>query len=188
MEKATVQLRDALPQEAALILDVWRLAYNQDDLPGELADVLRVMTAGSHARLFVATVDDVIIGTLIATFDGWRGNMYRIAVLPEHRRRGIAFRLVKEAEAWLTSLGCWRITSLVDKTHPWATGFWGGAGYEQDFMGRFFHNLQTRTGWHDGKSRAAPPSRACAAIPETWFIFQGCSFCASERRLLATDI
>jgi ribosomal protein S18 acetylase RimI-like enzyme len=34
------------------------------------------------------------VGTLVAAWDGWRGNMYRLAVLPEHRRAGIGRELV----------------------------------------------------------------------------------------------
>ena len=37
-------------------------------------------------------------GTVIASWDGWRGAMYRLAVLPSLRRRGIAAALVDEGE------------------------------------------------------------------------------------------
>ncbi|HEX5371017.1 MAG TPA: GNAT family N-acetyltransferase [Dehalococcoidia bacterium] len=37
--------------------------------------------------------EGAVVGTFIVTFDGWRGNMYRLAVLPSLHRRGIARRL-----------------------------------------------------------------------------------------------
>jgi len=64
---------------------------------------------------------------VIAGFDGWRGNLYRLAVLPSHRRRGIASALVREAESVLFAMGAQRITALVEGDHPWAVGFWDAA-------------------------------------------------------------
>jgi GNAT superfamily N-acetyltransferase len=71
------------------------------------------------------------IGALIVTFDGWRGNMYRLAVPPGHQRQGIARALVSAAEQWLLGAGCRRITALVEAGNPWATGFWSAAGHEE---------------------------------------------------------
>ncbi len=88
-------------------------------------------------------VDSEIVGTLIAAFDGWRGNMYRLAVVPERRRRGLAAALVHEGEALLRTMGCRRITALVVRDHDWATAFWSSAGYElEEWMGRFVRKLE----------------------------------------------
>ena len=67
-----VRLRDAQPHEAPLILDVWRAAYNEDDLHGELRDVQRVIADPKRSRLLVAEAGEKIVGTLIVAFDGWR--------------------------------------------------------------------------------------------------------------------
>ncbi len=82
------------------------------------------------------------MGTLIATFDGWRGNMYRLAVLPLFQRQGIARLLVDNAHAWLRSLGCRRVTALVEGDHVYATSFWESVGYDHDAaMRRYHHDL-----------------------------------------------
>ena len=65
-----------------------------------------------------------ILAPLIAGFDGLRGNLHRLAVHPDLRRRGIARRLVTAAEDWLRAQGVKRIGAVVEKDHPWATGFW----------------------------------------------------------------
>jgi ribosomal protein S18 acetylase RimI-like enzyme len=41
----------------------------------------------------VAEGDGEIVGALIAAWDGWRGNMYRLAVREGHRREGIGLAL-----------------------------------------------------------------------------------------------
>ena len=73
-----------------------------------------------------------IIGSIIGTFDGWRGNIYRMAVHPDYRRRGIARALVAEVEKRLTQQGAKRITALVEKDCNWAKAFWQAVGYNLD--------------------------------------------------------
>ena len=135
-------IRDARIDEAPLVLEIWRAAFQDDDLHGNLNDVQRVILDDYGARLLLAEADVKIVGTLIASFDGWRGNMYRLAVLPEYQRSGIARAMVTEAEKWLRAVGCRRVTALVDKGHSWATGFWTSAGYiYEDFMARYSHDI-----------------------------------------------
>jgi ribosomal protein S18 acetylase RimI-like enzyme len=73
-----------------------------------------------------------IVGSIIGTFDGWRGNIYRLAVRVDHRRQGVARALVAEVERRLTRQGAKRITALVEKDHPWAMNFWEAVGYRVD--------------------------------------------------------
>jgi len=133
-----VTVRDARPDEAAAIEALWDAAYGASSR-SSAQDIPALLAHGPAARLLVAEADGALVGTLIATFDGWRGNMYRLATLPAYRRRGIARRLVEEAHAWLRSSGCTRITALVEGDHFYATGFWESAGYEHDVAMRRYH-------------------------------------------------
>ena len=137
-------LREGHPKEAPTVLDLWRLAFEEEDTHGDEEDVERALTYGKGTRFLVAEVAGVVAGALIVSFDGWRGNMYRLAVLPEFQRLGIAMSLVKEAEGWLDSLGCKKITALVVGNHGKATGFWEAAGYSHEkFMRRYARRLGT---------------------------------------------
>jgi ribosomal protein S18 acetylase RimI-like enzyme len=80
----------------------------------------------------VAEVGGQVIGSIIGTFDGWRGNIYRLAVQPDYRRRGVARALVAEVEKRLTRQGAKRITALVEKDNPSAMIFWEAVGYRVD--------------------------------------------------------
>ena len=82
--------------------------------------------------LVVAELDGEIVGTLIAAFDGWRGNMYRLAVRPDARRRGIARELVEAGHAHLRARGAVRVTALVGQDEQAAVALWRSAGYEHD--------------------------------------------------------
>ncbi|MBV8476215.1 MAG: GNAT family N-acetyltransferase [Acidobacteria bacterium] len=87
------------------------------------------------ALLLVATIDGHIVGSVIGGWDGWRGNIYRLAVTPEHRRKGTARRLVAEISAELFAKGATRLSALVEHEHQWAMDFWDSLsdlGYQRD--------------------------------------------------------
>jgi ribosomal protein S18 acetylase RimI-like enzyme len=106
-----------------------------------LDEVQRLIEHGP-GFLLVAEMDERVIGSIIGTFDGWRGNIYRLAVHPDFRRRGVARSLVRDAETQLRKQGVRRITALVEKDHPWAVGFWDAVGYDQDTrIARYVRNV-----------------------------------------------
>ena len=74
--------------------------------------------------------EDAVVGTLIATWDGWRGHFYRLAVLPQYRRRGVATELVRVGEQRLYEMGARRLNAIVVDGQAAATGLWRPTGYE----------------------------------------------------------
>jgi ribosomal protein S18 acetylase RimI-like enzyme len=134
-------IRDASPADIAAVLEIWRTSEARPSLTDN-EDVVAALLKANPGALFLADVKGKIVGAVIATFDGWRGNIYRLAVDPDYRRRGLARAMVHEAEHRLRNLGARRITALVESDHPWATAFWDGAGYERDpIMLRYFKNI-----------------------------------------------
>jgi ribosomal protein S18 acetylase RimI-like enzyme len=57
------------------------------------------------------------IGLVIANYDGRRGWINRIAILPEYRRRGVASALIDEAEKFLKKKGAMVIAALIDRSN-----------------------------------------------------------------------
>jgi ribosomal protein S18 acetylase RimI-like enzyme len=130
-----ILIRQAHVGDCSAVLQLWQHAgvtppSNSDSLPG----LARLMDCAGSV-LLVATVDGRIAGSVIGGWDGWRGNIYRLAVAPEYRRRGIARRLVKEVSRALFDNGAERIGALVEHEHSWAVKFWeslGELGYRLD--------------------------------------------------------
>jgi ribosomal protein S18 acetylase RimI-like enzyme len=99
--------------------------------PDRPEDVERLV-ADSPAALLVAEREGEIVGALIAAWDGWRGNMYRLAVRDDCRREGIGIALTQAGEDYLRSCGARRVTALVAFDDEVAGGFWDCAGYPPD--------------------------------------------------------
>lgn len=100
------------------------------------------LLADSPAALLVAERRNEIVGALIAGWDGWRGNMYRLAVHDGHRRQGIGLALTRAGEDYLRRCGARRVTALVAYDDRAAGGFWDSAGYPFDReIGRRVRNL-----------------------------------------------
>jgi ribosomal protein S18 acetylase RimI-like enzyme len=128
-------VRPARAADVAAILELWRLAT----VPSATDDEDGILALLSHDReaLLVAEIDGRVTGTLVAGFDGWRGQMYRLAVHPEARRSGIARQLVAVAEQRLETRGARRISALV-LGDDGARAFWAAVGYEEDLDDRRF--------------------------------------------------
>jgi ribosomal protein S18 acetylase RimI-like enzyme len=128
--KSSLSIRVCQLQDVEAVLELWRQAEATPSVT-DTADDLRRVLAGAIAFL-VAEVEGRLVGSIIGTFDGWRGNIYRLAVHPDSRRQGIARGLVAEVEKRLVQQGARRITALVEKDHPLAMTFWESVGYQVD--------------------------------------------------------
>jgi ribosomal protein S18 acetylase RimI-like enzyme len=133
-----LDIRTATTADAEAVLALWRAA---DAVPSATDDAASVRRAAELGILLVASTGDRIVGSLIAAFDGWRGNMYRLAVEPGVRRQGVARALVAEGERRLLEQGCRRITALVVAAEDHATGFWTHVDYDAD--GRITRYVKT---------------------------------------------
>jgi ribosomal protein S18 acetylase RimI-like enzyme len=124
-------IRRARPEDVPAILDLWHQAEATPSLTDTAEHLHRALSCSS-ACMLLAELDGKLVGSLLGTFDGWRGNIYRMAVHADFRRRGIARALVMEVERWLIAQGARRVTALVEKDHDWATNFWTAVGYAVD--------------------------------------------------------
>lgn len=133
--------RECHLEEAAVLLALWRKAGATVGVTDTVEDI-QVVINHSAAIVLVAEQDGHIVGSVIGAFDGWRGNIYRLAVDPDCRRHGLAHKLVDEVDNRLAGMGVKRITALVEKDHPSAVGFWNSQNYQHDqTIVRYVRNL-----------------------------------------------
>jgi ribosomal protein S18 acetylase RimI-like enzyme len=127
-----VEIRSATAADIAAVLALWQHSRSGVASVSDDEAMIERLLATNPDALLVAERDGEIVATLIAAWDGWRGNMYRLAVAADLRRSGIATELVLAGERRLRDLGCFRITALVWGEDDPALGFWGAAGYSHD--------------------------------------------------------
>jgi len=126
--KAT--FRSAGAGDIAAVLALWHEADAEPTHTDDTASLQRLITHQPGA-LIVAEAGGRIVGTVIAGWDGWRGSVYRLVVVPDERRAGLGRRLVAEAERRLSAMGALRMQAVVVETDARATGFWLNSGWER---------------------------------------------------------
>jgi ribosomal protein S18 acetylase RimI-like enzyme len=137
-----ITIRQCRKQDARAVLALWAEGRSEHASTADHREDVEDLIADSPAALLVAERGSEIVGALIAGWDGWRGNMYRLAVREGHRREGIGIALTRAGEEYLRGCGARRITALVAFDDETAGAFWESAGYPQDqAIGRRVRNL-----------------------------------------------
>lgn len=117
------------PEDYLGVLSLWEtsgpgLRVGRSDSPQEIQKKLE-----RDPDLFlVAETSGKIIGTVLGGFDGRRGMVYHLGVLPEHQRLGIGRALLNEVEDRLRQKGCLKCYLMVIKDNN-ATQFYKDCGW-----------------------------------------------------------
>ena len=125
-------IRPGTTGDIEAVLALWAGIRRYIPTTPDTPDALEALIARDPEALLVAEVGGAVVGTLIAGWDGWRGDMYRLAVAAGHRRQGIGTALVRAGEARLERAGCRRVTALVATVDARAAAFWEACGYPRD--------------------------------------------------------
>jgi ribosomal protein S18 acetylase RimI-like enzyme len=88
--------------------------------------------AQDPAGLLVLETGGVVIGSVMAGYDGHRGWVNYLAVHPAHRARGLGRLLMAAAEDHLTAAGCPKINLQVRTSNSTAVTFYQHLGYVRD--------------------------------------------------------
>jgi ribosomal protein S18 acetylase RimI-like enzyme len=137
---AVTPIRAATADDIPAVLALWERERSDAAVTEDTEDAL--MRAIEPGALLVAERDGRLSGTLIAAWDGWRGNLYRLVVEPADRRKGVGRDLIVEGERRLKALGATRITALVGRSEHEAAAFWQATGYDDDpKVARFVRNV-----------------------------------------------
>ena len=132
-------IRPARPEEAAAVLEFWRGAAEGTSISDDPDGVRTLIERDPDALLLAVEADragqagaDRVIGTVIAGFDGWRCHLYRLAVAPDRRRRGIGSALLDAAHRRFESFGGRRADAMVLERNETGQRTWVAAGYQRE--------------------------------------------------------
>lgn len=87
------------------------------------------IAGGTHTLLGVRD-GERLVGVIIATHDGRKGWLNRLAVHPDYQRRGIGLHLIRAGEQALKSQGMQIIAALVEDWNEASLALMACAGYK----------------------------------------------------------
>jgi ribosomal protein S18 acetylase RimI-like enzyme len=80
----------------------------------------------------VGQINGRIIATCMAGYEGHRGWINYLAVLPNYQRRGFATQIMQEAEKILRSAGCPKINIQIRSSNTGVIEFYKAIGFKKD--------------------------------------------------------
>jgi ribosomal protein S18 acetylase RimI-like enzyme len=130
-----VALRNATGDDLAAVVELWRREAGPTRHAGKLEEATALVRRDPEA-LVIAEHDGIVVGTIIAGWDGWRFHIYRLAVATAHRRQGVATALLASAIQRARALGAVRVDAMVNAENVEAERFWHDAGFDSDVTDR----------------------------------------------------
>ena len=124
-----MKIREFNIDDYPVVRDLWQTAGLIFRPGDELKDV-RLKLERDPDLFLVAEEDERIVGSVIGGWDGRRGWIYHLAVNPEHQRKGIGGRLVREVEKRLVAKGAKKVNAQVYKWNEKSSNFFKAIGYE----------------------------------------------------------
>jgi ribosomal protein S18 acetylase RimI-like enzyme len=113
-----------------VVMNLWSVCQLPYKPKGrERRDKIEKEIGKDTARFLVAELDGQVIGTVLATHDGRKGWINRLAVAPGFRCRGIGRLLLEKAESALHDLGIEIIACLIEDYNQSSMEFFREADY-----------------------------------------------------------
>jgi GNAT superfamily N-acetyltransferase len=114
------------------VADLWQGTFGYDAPHNEAHLVIDKKLAADDGLFYVALQGEQVIGTVMAGYDGHRGWIYSLAVIPELQKKGIGTRLVHRAEQALTEIGCMKINLQITEGNEAVEQFYLVNGYASE--------------------------------------------------------
>ncbi|TCI99412.1 GNAT family N-acetyltransferase [Aeromicrobium sp. IC_218] len=131
-------IRSATTADVPEVVAFWAVAGENDDRPTDSEGAVVRLVERDPDALLLALNGDVLVGTVVAGWDGWRAHLYRLAVLPERRGQGVANALLDAAEERLVRLGAGRLDAMVLDGNELGQAVWRKRGFaRQQRWGRW---------------------------------------------------
>ena len=124
-----MRVRTFRPQDEPEVDALWRTVFPESPPWKESNADIRRKLAVQPELFLVAEDDGSIVGTAMAGYDGHRGWVHLLAVLPGLRRRGIGRALMEEAQRLLAALGCPKLNLQVRGINRGVVAFYEKLGF-----------------------------------------------------------
>ncbi|MGD0636512.1 MAG: GNAT family N-acetyltransferase [Nitrososphaerales archaeon] len=97
--------------------------------PGDSEEEIRAKVQRDPELFLVAEDGGRIVGSVMGAWDGRRGWIYHLGVLPTRQREGVATRLVRELESRMKKKGVLKVNALIFGWNDASIEFFSKSGY-----------------------------------------------------------
>jgi ribosomal protein S18 acetylase RimI-like enzyme/dienelactone hydrolase len=115
--------------DRAAVVNLWSTVFGYDAPHNRPELIIGLKVQVDDGLFVIAERNDRIIGTVIGGYDGHRGWIYSLAVLPGDRQRGVATMLMREIEYRLQRRGCIKINLQVVASNESVVRMYEKLGY-----------------------------------------------------------
>jgi len=126
-----LHIRQFHPDDEPAVVELWGKCDLLRPWNDPHLDIHHKLTQNDGLFL-VGLLDDRIIASVMAGYDGHRGWLYLVGVDPAYRRNGHARQLIAEIERLLCERGCRKINLQVRDTNQQVIDFYKRVGYSVD--------------------------------------------------------
>ena len=136
-------LRSATVADVDGLLGLWREAAENAGRAADTHEAVTALLSRDPDAVIMAEQDGELVGSVIAGWDGWRCHLYRLAVRPAWRRRGVGSALLRAAEDRFKAVGAARADAMVLDGNDLGQSLWRASGYRrQDDWRRWVKGLR----------------------------------------------
>lgn len=124
------RIRPYEPQDEADVVALWNDVLPSSQPWNEPRTVIARKRKTGDGLFFVGELDDRVVATTLAGYDGVRGWIYSVAVARNRQRRGFGGQMLAAAESALRARGCRKINLQVRATNDAVVAFYKTLGYD----------------------------------------------------------
>jgi GNAT superfamily N-acetyltransferase len=122
-------IRPYVPGDFAAVTKLWDATGISIHYNDPSKDIPR-MLATHNCQLYVGSVDERVIASIMVGHEGHRGWLYKLAVLPAFQGKGYGRDLVRQAERWLVARGLPKCNLMIRDTNIKVREFYQRLGYQ----------------------------------------------------------
>lgn len=129
LEDGKTKIRSYCHDDKDSVISLWKEVFNSQKPHNDPEIAINMKIKQDDGLFFVAEEDNHIVGTIIAGFDGHRGWLYSLAVIPQYRRMGVGTSLVNKAMLELRKIGCLKVNLQINSENNEVIDFYKKIGF-----------------------------------------------------------
>ena len=124
-------IRPCLEPDQDAVVELWQECGLTVPWNDPKKDIRRKLSV-QRDMFLIGLVDNKVVATVMAGYEGHRGWINYLAISPAHQKQGYGRRMMDEAESRLRELGCPKINLQIRTSNTDVIDFYKALGYSVD--------------------------------------------------------